>query len=70
MSQYRIEIDSSLCSGFGSCADTAPDTFAVGADGIAFVREGGTDAGVLEAAGGCPMGSIAVFDEETGEQLA
>ncbi len=70
MSQYRIEIDRSLCSGFGSCADTAPGTFALGDDGIAFVREGGSDDGVIEAAGGCPMGSIAVFSKETGEQLA
>jgi ferredoxin len=70
MSRYRIQIDRSLCSGFGSCVDTAPEAFVLGGDGIAAVREGGLDDRVLEAARGCPMGAIAVFDAETGEQVA
>ena len=67
---YRIQIDRSLCSGFASCVDTAPGTFTLGDDGIAAVREGLPADGVLEAARGCPMGAIAVFDAETWEQLA
>ena len=30
MTMYRIVIDGSLCSGFGTCADLAPDHFEVG----------------------------------------
>ena len=70
MSRYRIQIDRSLCSGFGSCADAAPESFALGGDGIAVVLDGGLDDRVLEAARGCPMGAIAVFDAETGKQVA
>ncbi len=70
MPQYRIQIDRSLCSGFGSCVDAAPDVFALGGDGIATSREDGADGRALEAARGCPMGAITVFDAETGEQVA
>jgi ferredoxin len=67
---YRIEIDRSLCSGFGSCAELASRSFALGPDGIAVVHEGETDDdAVLEAAGSCPMGAIAVYDER-GRQAA
>jgi ferredoxin len=70
MPQYRIQVDRSLCSGFGSCVDAAPGTFALAGDGIATVRAEGADDDALEAARGCPMGAIAVFDAATGEQLA
>ena len=67
---YRIEIDRSLCSGFGSCAELAPGRFVLGPDGIAVVHEGETDDdAVLEAAASCPMGAIAVYDER-GRQAA
>ena len=64
---YRIEIDRNLCSGFGSCIDTAPTVFELDRSGIAalLVSES-ADAAVLEAAGSCPMGAIAVFDRESG----
>ncbi len=62
MSLYRIEIDRSLCSGFGSCADLAPDVIAL-EGGIAQVRVGETsDPAVLEAAASCPMGAITVIE--------
>jgi ferredoxin len=68
---YRIVIDQSLCSGFGACADLAPDRFDVGADGIARARTGETgDDAVLDAAAACPMGAITVFDLATGQQAA
>jgi ferredoxin len=71
MSTYKIVIDRSLCSGFGTCADMAPDVFQVAGDGIAEARVGTSDdPAVLEAAAGCPMGAIAVFDLATGEQAA
>jgi ferredoxin len=68
---YRIVIDGSLCSGFGTCADLAPDTFEVGADGTARARVGESDdPNVLEAAAQCPMGAIAAYDLASGEQAA
>ena len=71
MTGYRIVIDRSLCSGFGSCAELAPSVFVVDGAGLAAVRVGETaDPAALEAAGSCPMGAIAVFDSATGEQLA
>ena len=66
---YRIEIDRSLCSGFGSCAEHAPRSLTIGADGLASASESETDdSRVLEAAAACPMGAIALYDE-TGKQL-
>ena len=71
MSTYKIVIDRSLCSGFGTCADMAPDVFEVAGDGIAAARVGESDdPAVLEAAAGCPMGAIAVYDLASGEQAA
>lgn len=58
---YRIVIDRSLCSGFGACAELAPDVIELGPDGLASVRVGTTaDEAVLEAADACPMAAIAV----------
>jgi ferredoxin len=58
---YRIVIDRSLCSGFGACADLAPDVIELGPDGLASVRTGTTDDdAVLDAADACPMAAIRV----------
>jgi ferredoxin len=63
MSTYRIEIDRSLCSGFGACADLAPRVIALDG-GVATLRVGESDdPAVLEAAAACPMGAIAVVEE-------
>ena len=68
MSTYRIHIDRSLCSGFGSCAELAPQAFEVGTDGIATVLVAETDdPEVVEAAGTCPMGAITVEVVEEAE---
>jgi ferredoxin len=70
MSTHRIVIDRDLCSGFGTCAELAPELFDIGPDGVAAARQGTTDdAGVLEVAASCPMGAIAVYDE-SGEREA
>lgn len=62
---YRIEIDRTLCSGFGICAELAPDSVEVGKDGIATVRAGVTaDRSVLGAAAACPMAAITVVEEK------
>ena len=63
--RYRIVIDQSLCSGFGSCAELAPDVFEVGAGGIAAARVGESDdPRAVDAAASCPMGAIRVIEEE------
>ena len=41
---FRIEIDRTLCSGFGSCLDAAPGLIELGGDGIAVARVESTDA--------------------------
>lgn len=64
MSTHRIVIDGGLCSGFGTCAELAPDLFDIGPDGIAASRQGTTDdPGAHDVAGACPMGAITVIDE-------
>ena len=43
---YRIEIDRSLCSGFGACAELAPDLFELELDTLmkhGWVYAGHTD---------------------------
>jgi ferredoxin len=68
---YRIVIDRNLCSGFGACADIAPDLVELGPDGIAAARVGTSDdPRMLDVAGACPMAAIAIFDAATGEQAA
>jgi len=63
MTRYRIEIDRSLCSGFGACAELAPQVFAL-EGGIAELRVGGSDdPSALDAADACPMGAIRVIEE-------
>lgn len=62
---YQIAIDRSLCSGFGSCAELAPDVFEVDDGGLATVRVGRSDdPAVLEAAAACPMAAIQVIEVE------
>ena len=71
MSTYLIEIDRSLCSGFGSCVKEAPGIFSLDEEGVATLLLAATDdEAVLDAAGSCPMGAIAVFEQTTGEQAA
>ena len=40
---YKIQIDQSLCSGFGTCAEMAPNIFEFDASGTATVRRGESD---------------------------
>lgn len=62
---YRIVIDRSLCSGFGACAELAPDTFEVDDGGLVSLRVGtSSDPTVLDAADACPMGAISVVEVE------
>ena len=71
MSTYRIEIDRSLCSGFGSCVRLAPEQIQLDRSGTAELRVGETDdPAAIDAAESCPMGAIAIFELATGRQAA
>jgi ferredoxin len=60
---YRITIDRSLCSGFGACAELAPEIFEVDDGGLASLRLGtSSDDAVLDAANACPMAAISVVE--------
>jgi ferredoxin len=62
---YRIVIDQSLCSGFGACAELAPEVIELDASGNAIARIGlSDDPAVLDAAAACPMAAISVIEEE------
>lgn len=62
---YEIVIDRSLCSGFGTCAELAPEVFELDSGGTASVRVGrSNDPIVLEAASACPMAAIQVVELE------
>jgi len=68
---YRIEIDRQLCSGFGSCLEAAPRLFELDRSGIAsLLASESEDTAALEGARSCPMGAIAVFNRESGEQVS
>jgi ferredoxin len=63
---YRIEIDRDECIGYGLCAQTAPRSLRLNADGVAeAVADTVDDEDVVEAALVCPMSAIAVraYDE-------
>jgi ferredoxin len=68
---FRVDIDSDLCSGFGSCVDDAPEIFKLDDSGTAALLVPETDdKRVLKAAADCPMAAIAVFDAESGELVS
>ncbi len=61
---YKIQIDQSLCSGFGTCAEMAPEIFQLEGS-TATVRLGEShDPNVLEAAAACPMAAILISQAE------
>ena len=62
---HEIVIDRSLCSGFGTCAELAPDIFELDSGGTATVRVGRSDdPAVLDAAAACPMAAIRIIERE------
>jgi ferredoxin len=68
---FRVDIDSDLCSGFGSCVDDAPEIFKLDDSGTAALLMSETDdERVLKAARDCPMAAIAVFDAESGKLVS
>jgi len=62
---YKIVIERSLCSGFGACAELAPEIFEVDGGGLVSLRVGTSDdPAVLDAAAACPMGAIEIIEEQ------
>ena len=60
---YRIAIDRSLCSAYGTCIDLAPDVIELDDDLVAVAVVEATDApGALDAARSCPMGAITLVE--------
>ena len=60
---FKIVIDRSLCSGFGACAELAPEIFDVDGGGLVSLRVGTSeDPAVLDAADACPMAAISIVE--------
>ena len=60
---YRIEIDRSLCSGYGTCIDLAPELFELDDDVVAVALVAETDApAAIDAARSCPMAAITLVE--------
>ena len=70
MARFQIEIDRSLCTGYGVCEIDAPGLFEVDDDGIACAPSSTDSDAALVAARGCPMGAIRIVNLETGRVAA
>jgi ferredoxin len=71
MPVFKIVIDRDLCSGFGACAELAPDLVRLGPDGIAAARVGNSnDPRVFDVAASCPMAAIEVVETTSAEEAA
>jgi ferredoxin len=61
MALYNVEIDRSLCAGYGICVELAPGVIELDDRAEATLRTAETDdAAVVAAAAECPMGAIRV----------
>ena len=71
MKPMKITIDKEACGACDVCADSAPNTFEMGDDAKARVKDptGDSKEIILEAAENCPMSAITVQDADTGAQL-
>lgn len=66
----RIEVDSEICYGTGSCATLAPEIFGINEDGVVELLDPSAGDGeeVRQAIRECPSGAIRLVDED-GEQI-
>lgn len=65
--KYLPRIEESACAAHGDCVDIAPQVFSL--NDTAHVIGAGPPELIMEAAEACPSVAIAVFDEDTGEQV-
>jgi len=63
--RIAIEVDRTLCFGFGDCVDTAPAVFGLDDENVAYVID--PDAAdldmIVEASQNCPVDAIIICDE-------
>ncbi len=66
----RLQIDRSLCVGFGDCVDIAPEAFQLDEENIVILidPERVDRARLLKACGACPVDAITAWDSD-GRQL-
>ena len=67
----KIQIDRTLCVGFGDCIDAAAEVFELDDEGIVAFKEppGSVERGrLLEACASCPVDALVAWDEQ-GKQL-
>lgn len=71
MAKYKIEVDRDTCIGDQLCVSEAPNTFDMDDEDIAVITnpEGDDDETILNAAKGCPVDAIILYDTETGEKV-
>ena len=62
----RAEVDRDLCIGSAMCVATAPDVFELDDEGLSRVvdQEAGDEESLRQAAEGCPVQAVLLFDEE------
>ncbi len=62
----RVEIDRELCIGAGTCVTLAPDGFILDDEQKSTRRPNSTatDEALLNAAKGCPVSAIRLYDED------
>ena len=70
MTTYRIVIDQSLCSGFGSCIDLLPGAIRLDGGVADATSAEVANPAALEAAASCPLGAITVFDAVSGGRVS
>ena len=65
-----VQIDRTLCVGFGDCVTAAPDAFALGDDDVVvFVAPESVDRDLLlRACASCPVDALTIFDAD-GERI-
>jgi ferredoxin len=63
--RIAIDVDRTLCFGFGDCVDTAPAVFGLDDEDVAYVID--PDAAdvdlIVEASQNCPVDAIIICDE-------
>jgi len=66
----RAEVDRDLCIGSAMCVATAPDVFELDDEGLSQVvdQEAGDEESLRQAAEGCPVQAVLLFDDE-GNQI-
>jgi ferredoxin len=66
VNRITIDVDRTLCFGFGDCVDTAPEVFGLDEENVAYVID--ADAAdldmIVEASQNCPVDAITICDEQ------